>query len=292
MNKGVWFGIGAYGLWGFLPIYWKAVQAVPSTEIVAHRTVWSLVFVALLLTSKGQWGWLKTVWKNPRTLLIVFASGTILGINWLIYIWGVNAGFVVETSLGYFINPLVNVLLGVLFLGEKMRRWQWVAIGLAATGVLYLTISYGSLPWIALVLAFTFGFYGLLKKKTSLNSLEGLSLETALLAVPALFYLLFLEASGAGSFGHTNQTISLLLVFTGVATGLPLLFFAAAARRIPLSTMGLLQYMAPTIQLFLGVFLYGEPFSPVRLIGFSFIWLALLIYSAEGLRQRHTFSTA
>jgi len=292
MNRGLLYGIGAYGLWGFLPIYWKAVQAVPSTEIVAHRTVWSLVFVALLLTAKGQWAWLRTVWKNPRTLLIVFAAGTILGINWLTYIWGVNAGFVVETSLGYFINPLVNVLLGVLFFSEKMRRWQWAAIGLAATGVLYLTISYGSLPWIALVLAFSFGFYGLLKKKTPLNSLEGLSLETALLAVPALFYLLFLEASSAGSFAHTRPIISLLLVFTGVATGLPLLLFAAAARRVPLSTLGLLQYMAPTIQLFLGVFLYGEPFTPVRLIGFSFIWLALLIYSVEGMWRRHTFSTA
>jgi chloramphenicol-sensitive protein RarD len=292
MNKGLLYGIGAYGLWGVLPIYWKAVQAVPSTEIVAHRTVWSLVFVALLLMSKGQWSWLGPALKNPKTLLIVFAAGTVLGINWLTYIWGVNAGFVIETSLGYFINPLVNVLLGVLFFRERMRPWQWAAIGLAAVGVLYLTVNYGSLPWIALVLAFTFGFYGLLKKKTPLNSLEGLSLETGLLAIPALGYLFFLESSGAGAFAHTGLTVSLLLVFTGVATGLPLLLFAAAARRIPLSTMGLLQYMAPTIQLFLGVFLYGEPFSPVRLIGFSFIWLALLIYSAEGLRQRHTFSTA
>lgn len=291
MNRGLFYAVAVYGLWGLLPVYWKALHSVPATQIVAHRMVWSMVFVGALLVFKGHWRWLPQVLKQPRTLLLVLAAGCILAVNWLTYVWAVNAGYVIETSLGYFINPLFSVLLAVLFLRERLRAAQWLAIGLALLGVLYLTLAYGSFPWIALTLAFSFGLYGLLKKTTALPALEGLSLETALLFVPALAYLLLQEAQGQGAFGHTGGSISLLLMLTGVATGVPLLLFAAAARRIPLSMVGILQYIAPTMQFLLGVFLYHEPFTRSRLVGFSLIWAALLIYSMDGLRvyrRRHS----
>jgi chloramphenicol-sensitive protein RarD len=291
LNKGLLYAIGAYGLWGLFPIYWKALQSVPSAEIVSHRMVWSLLFVAALLAATRHWRWLREVARQPKTMLIVFVAGCILAVNWLTYVWAVNAGYVVETSLGYFINPLVSVLLGVLFFSERLRLWQWVAVATAAMGVLYLTISYGTLPWIALVLAFSFGLYGVLKKITPLNALEGLSLETALLFLPALGYLLLLEQQGSGSFGHVSLATTVLLALTGVATGLPLLLFAAAARRIPLSMLGILQYIAPTLQFLLGVFVYGEPFDLNRMIGFSLIWAALLVYSVEGLIIRRNSVT-
>jgi chloramphenicol-sensitive protein RarD len=282
MNKGLFYAIGAYTVWGLLPVYWKALQTVPATEIVGHRMVWSLVFVTGLLVFRRHWGWLRVVAREPRRLLVVFLAACILGLNWLTYVWAVNAGYIVETSLGYFINPLVSVLLGVVFLRERLRHWQWAAIGVACIGVLYLTLGYGALPWIALVLAFTFGFYGLLKKKTSLGALEGLAMEVSLLFLPALAYLLYLDSHGTGSFGQTTGFTSILLILTGVATGGPLLLFAAAAKRIPLSMLGILQYIAPTLQFLLGVFLYGESFNQTRLVGFSLIWTALLIYSIEG----------
>lgn len=291
MNRGLFYAVAVYGLWGLLPVYWKALHSVPATQIVAHRMVWSMVFVGALLVFKGHWRWLPQVLKQPRTLLLVLAAGCILAVNWLTYVWAVNAGYVIETSLGYFINPLFSVLLAVLFLRERLRAAQWLAIGLALLGVLYLTLAYGSFPWIALTLAFSFGLYGLLKKTTALPALEGLSLETALLFVPALAYLLLQETQGQGAFGHTGGSISLLLMLTGVATGVPLLLFAAAARRIPLSMVGILQYIAPTMQFLLGVFLYHEPFTRSRLVGFSLIWAALLIYSMDGLRvyrRRHS----
>ena len=282
MNKGLIYAIGAYGLWGFLPIYWKALQTVPAAEIVGHRMIWALVFVAGLLTFRRHWRWLPVAVRQPGTLLVVFLAACILALNWLTYVWAVNAGYIVETSLGYFMTPLVSVLLGVLFLRERLRPWQWLAIAVAFLGVLYLTAGYGALPWIALVLAFSFGFYGLLKKKTSLSPLEGLALEISLLFLPALAYLLYLERQGTGSFGHTTALTTSLLILTGLATAAPLLLFAAAARRIPLSLLGILQYIAPTLQFLLGVFLYGEPFDQTRLVGFGMIWTALLIYSIEG----------
>ena len=204
-----------------------------------------------------------------------------IGVNWLTYIWGVNAGYIVETSLGYFINPLVSVILGVIFLKEKLRLFQWIPIILATLGVLYLTISFGELPWIALLLAGTFGLYGLIKKTATLNSLHGLSLETGILFLPAAFYLIAAEAQGTGLIGHSSWVVTFLLVFTGVVTALPLLFFASAARRINLSTLGILQYIAPTMQFLIGVLVYGEPFTQSRLLGFSIIWTALLVYSLE-----------
>ena len=280
-NRGFFHAVGAYTLWGFFPVYWKTLQTVPALEILAHRMVWSLVFVVLVLAYKRRWRWLQPVLHDGRTLLTFLATASLLALNWFTYIWAVNAGYIVETSLGYFINPLFNVLLGVLFLRERVRFWQWLAIGVAAAGVLYLTISYGALPWIALTLATTFGFYGLLRKTAALNALEGLSLEAAVLFLPALGYLLYLETTGRGSFGHVTGMMSGLLALAGVITAVPLWWFALGARHVTLVTLGLLQYIAPTIQFLLGVFVYDEPFSRAQMVGFGLIWLALLIYSTE-----------
>jgi chloramphenicol-sensitive protein RarD len=283
MNKGMLYAIAAYGFWGLFPLYWKTLQHVPALEILSHRMAWSLLFVLVLLLVRRQWGWVKTAVAQPKTLLLFTASAALLSLNWFVYIWGVNAGHIVETSLGYFINPLVSVLMGVFFLGEKLRRGQWVAIGLAAIGVLYLTLRYGSLPWIALTLATSFALYGLIRKTAPLGSLEGLSLETALMFLPALGYLVYLEAADTAAFGHVDTLTTVLLGFAGVATAVPLLLFAAGARLIKLATIGILQYIAPTLQFLIGVLIYHEPFTLDRLIGFSLIWLALLVYSAENI---------
>lgn len=285
MNKGILYATSAYLLWGLLPIYWKALHIVPAAEILGHRMVWSLFVVVVLLAWKRHWGWVKTAVSTPRILLSFIGSGLLLGANWLTYIWAVNAGFVVETSLGYFVNPLVNVVMGVLFFRERLRVGQWTAVFIAFVGVLFLTLGYGQLPWIALTLALTFSFYGVLRKKAPLNSLEGLSLETAVLFPFAFGYLLYLQVSGQAMFAHAGWVTTLLLVLAGAVTAVPLLLFAAGARRIHFSTVGLLQYIAPTMQFSLGVFLYHEPFTTQRLIGFSVIWLALLLYSVDGVRN-------
>jgi chloramphenicol-sensitive protein RarD len=284
-KNGVLAVVGAYTLWGFLPLYWKSVQAVPAFELLCHRMVWAFLFVALLLARRGQWEWLRQARKNRGTLITFLGTACILALNWFTYIWAVNTGHIVDASLGYFINPLFSVLLGVLFLSERLRRWQWIAIGLAAGGVIFLTLGYGAFPWIALTLAVTFGFYGLLRKTAPLGALEGLSLETAVLFLPALAYLVYLESVGAASFGHTGATIGILLALTGVATALPLLWFAYGTRRATLTTVGILQYIAPTLQFLLGVLVYGESFAKTRMIGFCVIWIALLIYSLEGVME-------
>ncbi len=286
MKKGVMFGIGAYFLWGLLPVYWKLIHNVPALEIISHRMVWSFVFAIGVIAFSGGWSEFRVSLGEKKNLPPFLLTSLLLTANWLIYVWAVNAGFIVETSLGYFINPLVNVLLGVLFLREKLRPWQWVSVGLAFLGVVYLTWRYGSLPWIALSLAFSFAFYGLIKKKASLSSTQGFATETGMMFIPALAYLFFLEFTGKGAFGHQSIRVSALLMLAGVATGLPLLLFGKAARMIPLSMIGFLQYIAPTMQLFIGVFLYQEPFPLDRLIGFGLIWIALLIYSVEGLVAR------
>jgi chloramphenicol-sensitive protein RarD len=281
MNKGILYALLAYGLWGFLPIYWKTIQEVPASQILSHRIIWSFIFLMIIIFVKRDLSAFRTKIKSKKTLGIFSVAALLISVNWLTYIWAVNAGFIVETSLGYFINPLVSVLLGVFFLKEKLRPMQWVPVGLAFAGVLYLTLNYGVLPWIALLLAFTFGLYGLIKKTAPLNSLHGLSLETGILFFPAGIFLIFAESQGIGSLGHTGWVTSLMLLFTGFVTALPLLLFANAARRINLSTLGILQYMAPTIQFLIGVLLYGEPLTTSRLIGFIFIWAALFIYSLE-----------
>ena len=286
MNRGILYAVGAYLVWGFLPVYWKALDSVPATQILSHRIVWAVVLLVALIAWRRDWARLRGAIAEPKTLLVGFLAACLLAVNWLTYIWGVNAGFVVETSLGYFINPLVNVLLGVIFLRERLRPWQWLPVGLAAAGVFYLTFIYGSLPWIALTLAFSFGLYSLIKKLGSLGALTGLTLETGIMFGPALLYLLYLGSRGAGAFGGQGLPIDLLLVGTGVITALPLLLFGMGARRIHLTTLGILQYIAPTCQFFLGVVVYGEPFTWARLAGFGLIWLALVIYSVEGYAAR------
>ncbi len=285
MNKGIWSGIGAYFLWGFFPIFFKMLHVVPPMQIVAHRLAWSLVFLGVLVTVKKDWAGVKAGLR-PRTLFITLLAGCLLSLNWLIYVFAVNNGYILEASLGYFINPLVNVLLGVIFLRERLPLSKWVAVGLAAAGVLYLTFSYGQLPWAALSLAVTFGLYGLLKKLSPLDSLHGLTLETAILFVPALAYLLVVEIQGTGAIGHDGTLVTVLLAAAGIVTAIPLLLFSTAARMIPLSTLGLLQYIAPTLQFLVGVLMFGEEFTHQRMIGFGIIWLALLAFSLSGVYER------
>jgi chloramphenicol-sensitive protein RarD len=281
MPKGIWNALGAYTLWGLLPVYWKWLHHVPAPELLSHRIVWScLTLVIVLLVTRQSKNFVAQI-SNTKVLRVYLIAALLIGFNWLTYVWAVNAGYIIETSLGYFINPLFSVLLGVVFFHERLRVGQWVAIALAACGVLYLTYLYGSLPWIALTLTFTFGLYGLVKKIASLNSLDGLTLETGILFLPALGYLIYSELSGHGAFLHGGAASDLLLVGAGLATTVPLLLFASAARSIPLSLVGLMQYIAPTIQFLLGVFVYREPFSPSQLIGFSIIWVALIVFAAE-----------
>ncbi len=286
MRRGILYGIGAYVIWGVLPIYWKQLQGVGALEILTNRMVWSLVFCVLLLTVQRNWSWVSAALHSGRTVMTMMGAAALLTVNWGVYIWAVNAGFIIETSLGYFINPLVNVLLGVLLLNERLRSGQWAAVGVAAAGVLYLTIAYGRPPWIALALAFTFAFYGLLKKQARLPALEGLTLETALMTPMALLYLGWLQSQGNAAFGHGDWQTTLLLIGAGVITAIPLLLFAGAAQRIPLSMVGLLQYIAPTLQFLIGVFIYQEAFGRTQLIGFSMIWLALILYTVDGLRHQ------
>lgn len=279
------YAAGAYAMWGLFPLYFKALQSVPSIEILLHRMLWSLAFVAVVLAWRREWAWLGAVLRKPKVLAGFAASALLLSTNWFIYIWAVNNDRVVDSSLGYFINPLFNVLLGYLVLRERLRAFQWSAIGLAGCGVLWLTWQGGQLPWVALALAFTFGLYGLLRKTASLGALEGLTLETLLLFPVAAAYLLYLTAQGQNSFVGAAPSIQLLLAAAGPITAVPLLLFAAGARRIPLSLLGLLQYIGPTLQLLIGVWVYNEAFGGARLFGFALIWSALALYSAEGLWQ-------
>ncbi len=291
-RRGLIYGLIAYGLWGILPLYWKVIRHVSAQEILVHRIIWSFFFLSLLLSLRRQWGWLRGVVKQRNTLRILIAAALLLSVNWFIYIWAVNAGFVVETSLGYFINPLVNVLLGTFYLREKLRPGQWAAVSLAAAGVLYLTISYGSPPWIALSLAFSFGIYGLLKKKVNLGAAESLTTEMSVLLLPAIGYLVYLELTQKAVFRSSEAVTVLFMIGTGVVTATPLVFFAAAARRVPLSMLGLLQYIAPTMQFLIGITAFREPFSLQKLVGFAIIWVALAVYSLEGAWQRRAQTAA
>ncbi|HMK66015.1 MAG TPA: EamA family transporter RarD [Thermodesulfobacteriota bacterium] len=282
MNKGHWYGLSAYGVWGLLPIYWKWLQLVPTTQLIGHRVVWSfLSLLAVMLWSRSGRGFIQAVF-HPRVLLIYALASGLITTNWLLYVWAVNAGFIVETSLGYFINPLISIVLGVLFLHERLRPGQWISVGLAALGIFYLTIAHGSVPWIALTLAFSWAFYGLVKKISPLESLEGLTLETGILIGPALAYLLYAQRIGQGAFFHQGITTDFLLIGAGLLTTIPLWMFATAVRSTPLFIMGLLQYIAPTISFLLGTLLYREPFTATQLIGFGLVWSALLLLGIEG----------
>ena len=284
ISRGMLAAAGAYVLWGVFPIYWKFLQNVSALEMLIHRILWSLVVVAALLTVQGQWQWLRSSRERPAILRSFVVTGALLAINWLVYIWANNHGHIVEASLGYFITPLVNVLLGLLILHERMRPPQWLAISLAAVGVLYLILNAGGLLWISFTLAFSFGIYGLLRKTAALGSLPGLTVEMMVLCLPALAYALFLQSSGQAVFAHGPAVTTLLLVLSGPVTAVPLLLFAHGARQVPLTSLGLLQYIAPTMQFLIAVVLYGESFTPSRIIGFGVIWAALAIYAWDSYR--------
>ena len=283
INPGVPLAFLAYVIWGLFPLYFKQVAAVPAMEVVAHRTVWSLVLVIGLLTAMRRWSWLGPVLRQPKILGSFVASSLFLATNWLVYVWSVQHGHVLDASLGYFINPLVNVALGFFFLHERPRPWQWLAVGLAALGVLWLALQAGHAPWIALVLAGSFGVYGLLRKIAPLAAVEGLALETLVLAPFAVLALIVWTAQGQSAFVTGDPTQLGWLLLGGPLTAGTLLLFAAGARRIPLATLGLVQYVSPSLQFGLGVWLYGEPVNPARMIGFALIWTALAVYSLEGL---------
>jgi len=268
------------------PLYWPLLKPASPLEILAHRFVWSLVFVSVVIALGRNWAKVRTVFRSPRTLLMLAGAAVLIAGNWFTYIYGVNNGLVVETSLGYFINPLVSVVRGVLIFGERLRPAQWAAVSLAAIAVLVLTVDYGRLPYLALTLAFTFGFYGLLKKVARVESAVGLAIESGFLVVPALGLIAVLAARGDLAFGQVSVGHTALLVSAGVATAVPLLFFASAARAVSLTSLGLLQYLAPTLQLIFGLTVFNEPMPPVRLVGFCLVWLALLIFSVDGLLGR------
>ncbi|WAC62028.1 EamA family transporter RarD [Pseudoxanthomonas sp. SL93] len=283
-RKGLAITAGTFFLWGVVPLYWHLLKAVPSLQIIAHRIVWSAVLVLGWLLLKNGPSWWRQISAQPRALPLLGISSLLIAFNWGLYIWAVNAGHVVETSLGYFINPLINVVLGVLVLRERLSPAQWVAVAFALLGVAWLTLQSGSPPWIALGLAFSFGLYGLVRKLISVDPVAGLGVESAYLVLPALAFVVWGELGHGGGFVHGfGWKNDLLLVFGGVVTAVPLIGFAYGVRRIPLSIVGLLQYIAPTIQLLIGVLVFKEAFGPERMIGFAAIWLGLLIFASDGL---------
>jgi chloramphenicol-sensitive protein RarD len=281
MNSGILYALGAYLSWGLFPLYFRQIAAVPALQIVAHRTLWSLAFVAVVLLVMRNLSWLKAV--SAATWRRFALSAALIAVNWLTYVWAVGHGHVIDASLGYFINPLVNVALGFAVLHERPRPVQWLAVALAAFGVLWLTVAAGRLPWVALVLAVSFGFYGLMRKTAALGAVEGLTLETLILAPLAAAGLIWWSQDGSMA-GQTAVDWA-WLIGTGPVTAGSLLMFAAGARRIPLATLGVVQYVSPSLQFLLGVFLFKEPMDATRLVAFGFIWGALAVYSAEGLWQ-------
>lgn len=283
-RSGLLAALGAFALWGLLPLYWKLLAAVPSLEILAHRIVWSFLFLLPLVFFTGRWREVRVAVSDRTTLLRVMGSSLLIGGNWFLYIWAVNDGRVLETSLGYYINPLMNVLFGYLFFRERPTRVQWMAIGLAAAGVLWMLASYGQLPWVSLTLAISFSCYGYMRKTVRVESVPGLFMETALLVPFVLAWLVHLHMNGGGSLGAQSRTVDLLLAGAGIATSVPLVWFAYAARHLRLTTLGLLQYLAPSIAFALGVFVFHEPVTPSHLVTFGCIWVALGLYTAEGIR--------
>ena len=288
-RRGVWIAVAAYVAWGLMPLYWHLLKVVPSMQIMAHRVVWSALLVCGWLGIKYGHGWLRETLSRPRATALLAFSGVLIAFNWGLYIWAVNAGHVVESALGYFINPLFSVMLGVLVLHERLNRVQWLSVAIAAIGVLWLTLNYGGFPWIALALAASFGLYGLVRKLLGAPPVRGLGVENLFLLLPALLYLGYMESAGQGHLLTHGDAASWgsrvlgLLVFGGVLTALPLIGFAAAVQRIPYSLVGLLQYISPTLQLLVGVLVLGEPFGRERAIGFAFIWAALALYAGDGL---------
>ncbi|MFF1903928.1 EamA family transporter RarD [Kitasatospora sp. NPDC058218] len=289
-GRGLWYGLAAYGMWGLFPLFWPLLEPGAADDILANRMVWSLVAVVLLLLAQRHWSWIRPLLRQPRRLAMLGGAAAVISVNWGVYIWAVNAGHVVETSLGYFINPLVTIAFGVLVLKERLRVAQWAAVGIGALAVAVLAIGYGRLPWIALTLALSFATYGLLKKKVGLSGLESLAAESAFMFPFALGYLVYLEISGRGTFGHTvpgsyGWGHSGLLLLSGVITAIPLLCFGAAAVRVPLTVLGLLQYLAPVFQFLIGVAVFHESMPPARWAGFSLVWAALAVLTWDALRR-------
>ncbi|MBD8607353.1 EamA family transporter RarD [Aeromicrobium sp. CFBP 8757] len=279
-------GVAAYLCWGFFPLYWPLLEPAGSLEVLAHRFVWSMVFVLVAITAMGRWGAFAAIARDRRLMLILTGASVTIAINWGGFIYGVTNGHVIETSLGYFINPLVTVLLGVFVLKETLRPVQWVAIAIGASAVVVLTVDYGRLPWVALLVAFSFAIYGFLKKKADLGAFEGLGMETAILFPVALAFLVALQLRGQLTFGHDGPGNAALLIGTGVVTAIPLLLFGAAATRLSLTTIGLLQYLGPIIQFLVGLTIFGEDMTAARWAGFVLVWLALVIFTADALNNR------
>jgi chloramphenicol-sensitive protein RarD len=290
-RRGILFGLSAYVMWGLFPLYFPLLEPASALEIVAHRVVWTLLFLLGLLGLRRRWAWVRQVAGDRRRLVILTVASVVIAVNWGVYIWAVNHGHVVEAALGYYINPLVTVLLGVVLLRERLRAGQWLAVGLATLAVVVLTVDLGRPPWIALLLAFSFATYGLMKNRVRMPALESLSVETALLLVPAVAVLAVLESRGTATFGHTALGTNLLLVGVGILTAVPLLLFGAAASRVPLSTMGLMQYITPTLQFLIGLLVVHEHMSDGRWAGFAIVWLALLVFSVDSLRAARARAT-
>jgi len=286
-TRGVLYGIGAYGLWGVFPLYFRLLESSGAVEVVVHRVLWSLIVCVVVVAAVRGWRELRETLGNPRRVVPLGIGAAFLALNWGVYVYAVNSGQVVEASLGYYINPLVTVLLGVLVLRERLRRWQWAAVGVGALAVAVLTVAYGKAPLIALTLALSFGLYGLIKNRVGadVGALTSLTTETVVLVLPAAAVLVWLESTGRGHFAENPPWQGLLLASAGVATVVPLLFFAASARRVPLSTLGLLQYLTPTLQLLCGVLLLGEHMSPARWAGFGLVWVALVVLTADTVRS-------
>ncbi|MET7383174.1 EamA family transporter RarD [Streptomyces sp. NPDC005526] len=283
-RTGLLNGFAAYGMWGLVPLFWPLLKPAGAAEILAHRMVWSLAFVAVALLAVRRWAWAGELLRQPRRLALVVLAAGVITVNWGVYIWSVNSGHVVEASLGYFINPLVTIAMGVLILKERLRPVQWAAVGVGLAAVLTLTVGYGRPPWISLCLAFSFATYGLVKKKVNLGGVESLAAETAIQFLPALGYLLWLSAQGRSTFAAEGAGHAALLASTGFVTALPLVLFGAAAIRVPLSTLGLLQYLAPVFQFLLGILYFHESMPVERWAGFALVWLALSLLTWDGLR--------
>jgi chloramphenicol-sensitive protein RarD len=280
---GLLYGLAAYGWWGFVAVYFRMVGHVSASEILAHRIVWSVLVLAIIVAAKNRWGSIRVVLRERRMVVHLVASTILIAINWFVFIWSVGSGHLLQASLGYYINPLVNVLFGYFFLGERLRPMERLSVAIAAFGVAWITWSVGSLPWVSLVLAVTFGLYGLVRKLARVPSLEGLTIETTILFPLAGGYLAWLASRGTLSFGHVDLKTDILLSLAGIITALPLLWFAHAVERLRLATVGVLQYISPTIQFLFAVFLFHEPFGRERFVAFAFIWLALAIFSASNL---------
>ncbi len=284
-NLGLIYAFAAYVFWGIIPLFWKQLGHVDSIEIVIHRMLWSCVLVTLLILLSRQWASFKSLFSQPKLMLRLLVASILISLNWAVFIWAVNNDRLVETSLGYFMNPLISVALGVVLFSEVLRRGQWLALLVASIGVVYLFATHGSFPWISFVLAITFSLYSAVKKSISVTATHGMAIETLYFFLPALIYLIYIEWQGSGQFFQGSSN-SWMLILGGLFTLIPLVLFAAAAKRISMTALGMMQYIGPTLQLLCGVLIYQEPFGSQKMIAFGFIWLALAVYSADQIKQR------